>query len=227
MKKDIGIFIQEIRKNKGLTQKELAEKIGISDKTISKWENGNSIPDTSMLLPLCNVLEITVNELLSCELITPENYSLKAEKIILELVKENENTKKRDAKSNIIGIVVVCIALFLFGVSNKGISFIVHLDYFMDVPSFIQIVILEVGVVFICKARDKKNILYVLNKTILPVGAMLSTASGIYGLYGYTDLYSLGPILWVIVTHLLYAFITKCVVEILLIKTQLEDILLK
>lgn len=227
MKKDIGIFIQEIRKNKGLTQKELAEKIGISDKTISKWENGNSIPDTSMLLPLCNVLEITVNELLSCELITPENYSLKAEETILELVKENENTKKRDAKSNIIGIVVVCIALFLFGVSNKGISFIVHLDYFMDVPSFIQIVILEVGVVFICKARDKKNILYVLNKTILPVGAMLSTASGIYGLYGYTDLYSLGPILWVIVTHLLYAFITKCVVEILLIKMQLVDTLLK
>lgn len=224
MKNDIGVFIQKVRKNKGFTQKELAEKIGVSDKTISKWENGNSIPDTSMLLPLCNELEITVNELLSCEIIAPENYPLKAEETILALVKENENSKKNDDKSNIIGIVVVFIALFILGVTHAGISFIVHLDYFLNVLSIIEIVILEVGIVFICKAKEKKTILHVLNKTILPVGAILSMASGIYGMYDYNDLYSLGPILWGIVTPLLYTFIAKCVVEILLIKEQLGEV---
>ena len=78
MTNDIGKFIQEIRKEKGLTQKELAELIGVSDKTISKWENGNSSPDTSMLMSLSEALEITVNELFSADKISPENYSIKA-----------------------------------------------------------------------------------------------------------------------------------------------------
>ena len=87
MTNDIGKFIQEIRKEKGLTQKELAELIGVSDKTISKWENGNSSPDTSMLMSLSEALEITVNELLSAEKISPENYSMKAEETIMTLMK--------------------------------------------------------------------------------------------------------------------------------------------
>ena len=63
----IGEFIQRSRKEKGWTQKELAEQIGVSDKTISKWENGNSVPDTGILTSLCEVLEISVNELISGE----------------------------------------------------------------------------------------------------------------------------------------------------------------
>ena len=92
----IGEFIQILRKEKGLTQKELAEIIGLSDKTISKWENGNSLPDTSMLLPLCKALDVSVNELLSCERIPPEDYSMKAEENIMALLQENQNNKKSD-----------------------------------------------------------------------------------------------------------------------------------
>ncbi len=63
----IGKFIAEERKSKEFTQRELADKLGISDKTISKWERGNGFPEISLLLPLCKELEITVNELLSGE----------------------------------------------------------------------------------------------------------------------------------------------------------------
>ena len=76
---NIGEFIQQSRKAKGFTQKDLGDRIGVSDKTISKWENGNSIPDTSILNELCATLDINVNELLSGEKLTPEIYSMKAE----------------------------------------------------------------------------------------------------------------------------------------------------
>ena len=72
----IGSFIQLSRKEKGLTQKDLAEQIGVSDKTISKWENGNSVPDTAILNSLCEALDISVNELLSGEKLPVENYSM-------------------------------------------------------------------------------------------------------------------------------------------------------
>ena len=70
----IGQFIQSTRKEKGLTQKQLAEQINVSDKTISKWENGFSTPDTTILLDLCNVLDISVNELVSGKKISPDEY---------------------------------------------------------------------------------------------------------------------------------------------------------
>ena len=89
----IGKFILEIRKQKGLPQKELAEKIGVSDKTISKWECGNSIPDTTYLESLCNSLDISVNELLSGQCLSDESYSEKAEENIMALMKENESNK--------------------------------------------------------------------------------------------------------------------------------------
>lgn len=77
----IGTFIAVLRKEKGLTQKELAEQIGISDKTVSKWETGNGMPDIAYLSPLCEVLDINVNELLSGEKLPSEEYLGKAEKI--------------------------------------------------------------------------------------------------------------------------------------------------
>ena len=75
----IGKFISEERKRKKYTQKELAEILGISDKTISKWERGNGFPEVSLLLPLCNELEISVNELLSGERLEEVDYKKKAE----------------------------------------------------------------------------------------------------------------------------------------------------
>ena len=71
----IGKFIAECRKEQNYTQAVLAEKLGITDRAISKWENGNSVPDTEILLSLCSALDISINELLSGEKLPPEDYS--------------------------------------------------------------------------------------------------------------------------------------------------------
>lgn len=91
----VGSFIAQIRKEEGMTQKELAGAIGVSDKTISKWECGNGMPELSMLIPLCELLKINVNELLSGERLSHDNYSRKAEENIMSLMQEKEENKKQ------------------------------------------------------------------------------------------------------------------------------------
>lgn len=91
----IGKFIQEQRKKNNLTQAELAEKLNITDRAISKWENGRSMPDSSIMLDLCKELKITVNELLSGETIDKNNYNEIAEKKLLEMARKEENQNKK------------------------------------------------------------------------------------------------------------------------------------
>ena len=115
----IGRFIAEERKKKGYTQKQLAEKLNISDKTISKWECGNGFPEVSLLLPLCGELGITVNDLLSGELVSGEDYQKKAEDNMVEMIKEREANKKQFVLTLILGgvslvsfltlLIVVCV----------------------------------------------------------------------------------------------------------------------
>ena len=90
----IGKFIADCRKKKKLTQMQLAEKLGITDKAISKWERGVAMPDTSIMLELCDILGISVNELLSGEKINMENNDQKNEQLLLEMTKELENKNK-------------------------------------------------------------------------------------------------------------------------------------
>ena len=90
----IGKFIAECRKNANLTQMQLSEKLGITDKAISKWERGISMPDTSIMLELCDILGISVNELLSGEKIQMENNDKKNEQLLLEMAKELEKKNK-------------------------------------------------------------------------------------------------------------------------------------
>ena len=90
----IGKFIAECRKNANLTQMQLSEKLGITDKAISKWERGISMPDTSIMLELCDILGISVNELLSGEKIQMENNDKKNEQLLLEMAKELEKKSK-------------------------------------------------------------------------------------------------------------------------------------
>ena len=91
----IGRFLAQERKRKGYTQKQLSEKLGISDKTVSKWECGNGFPEVSLLLPLCGELDITVNELLSGERVCEEDYRRKAEENMVNLVKEAQESRKK------------------------------------------------------------------------------------------------------------------------------------
>ena len=84
--KKIGAFIAARRKDNGLTQSRLAEALGITDKAVSKWETGKSMPDLSLFCPLCDLLHITLNELLSGEFISDENLKEKSNQILLEVV---------------------------------------------------------------------------------------------------------------------------------------------
>ena len=101
----IGKFISDERKAKGYTQKQLSELLGISDKTISKWERGNGFPEASLLLPLCNELEITVNELLTGERISQLNYKKKAEENMVNMIREKEENKQKILLTTIIGVI--------------------------------------------------------------------------------------------------------------------------
>ena len=91
----IGKFIAERRKNKNLTQAELAEKLNITDRAISKWETGKGMPDSSIMLDLCKELEISVNELLSGEMIEMKDYDKKTEELLLEMAKTEEKQNKK------------------------------------------------------------------------------------------------------------------------------------
>ncbi len=90
----IGRFIAECRKQNNLTQMQLAEKLGITDKAISKWERGIAMPDSSIMLELCDILGISVNELLSGEKINMENNNQKNEQLLLDMAKELEKKNK-------------------------------------------------------------------------------------------------------------------------------------
>ena len=91
----IGKFIAEQRKKNGLTQMQLAEKLNITDRAISKWETGKSLPDSSIMLELCQILNISVNDLLSGEVVTMDNYNKELERNLLEIVKQKEESDKR------------------------------------------------------------------------------------------------------------------------------------
>ena len=90
----IGRFIADCRKKANLTQMQLAEKLGITDKAVSKWERGIAMPDSSIMLELCNILCISVNELLSGEKISMENRNQKNEQLLLDMAKEAERKNK-------------------------------------------------------------------------------------------------------------------------------------
>ena len=91
----IGKFIADCRKKKSITQEELAEKLNITDRAVSKWERGLSLPDAGKMIDLCNILEINVNELLNGERIDMKDYEKKNEELLLELAKQDELKNKK------------------------------------------------------------------------------------------------------------------------------------
>ncbi len=102
--KKIGSFIAACRKENGLTQAALGEKLGITDRAVSKWENGRSLPDPSIMLELCELLHINVNELLTGERLNMEDYNEMAEKNLMELARQEElNNKKLLSLEYVIG----------------------------------------------------------------------------------------------------------------------------
>jgi len=114
----IGKFIAAERKRKGCTQRQLGELLGITDKTISKWETGKGFPEVSLLLPLCEELEITVNELLAGERVSEEEYQRKAEETMVNLVKEAQESRKKFLLSLAVAVLTVLAAAPLMVISD-------------------------------------------------------------------------------------------------------------
>ena len=108
----IGSFIANKRKEKGLTQLQLAEKLNITDRAVSKWENGRSLPDSAIMLELCEILGITVNDLLYGEVISMENYNKEMEKNLLEMIKQKEEADRRLLSLEIV-VGVICVVIML------------------------------------------------------------------------------------------------------------------
>ncbi|MBQ6997615.1 MAG: helix-turn-helix transcriptional regulator [Oscillospiraceae bacterium] len=110
----IGKFIARCRKKEKLTQMQLAEKLGITDRAVSKWERGLTMPDSSIMLELCGILKITVNDLLSGEVVIMNNYNEEMEKNLLDMVRQKEQADKRLLRAEVfIGFTSVAI-LFAF-----------------------------------------------------------------------------------------------------------------
>ena len=112
----IGKFIAGCRKNVNLTQMQLAEKLNITDRAVSKWETGKAMPDSSLMLELCDVLKISVNDLLCGEVVTVDNYNKELENNLLEMINQKEQADKRLLSLEIfIGITVtVCLFVLVF-----------------------------------------------------------------------------------------------------------------
>lgn len=211
----IGTFIAVLRKEKGLTQKELAEQIGISDKTVSKWETGNGMPDIAYLSPLCEVLDINVNELLSGEKLPSEEYLGKAEENMKHLMQENQNNKNAGRWQGMAGIALLAVAVFLaFGLSQAKIG------WYVDCPSLILMVCICVACVFFSGCRTKYEVVHFLRKIVLPVGLLVMAIMVPVVIYMLSDPSAIEPGIAVMVLTLLYASAAYLVLYI--IETRME-----
>lgn len=200
----IGSFIQLCRKEKGMTQKDLADRIGVSDKTISKWENGNSVPDTEILTSLCQSLDISVNELLSGEKLPVENYPVKAEENMMNLLKENEDNRKNSTIQLVVGIVLGILTIILLLGITGGVG--LHaLVWFMDLPSLLGIILICAAVVLCSGVRGKKEVFRVVQKAVIPAGVFMALTAGVVILASLDNIEYLGPNLAVAFLSLTYA----------------------
>lgn len=129
----IGKFISKCRKDKKLTQEQLASELGISDRAVSKWERGLNLPDASLMIELCNILGISVNELLTGEIIEKKDYMEKAEENLVKIKElEESSNKKLLMMENVIGF--TCSLTFMI------IIFIVSFTKIDLIPTIILIV---------------------------------------------------------------------------------------
>lgn len=137
--KIISNFIKSQRKEKGLTQVELATKLSVSEKTISKWECGYGFPDTTLILPLCKELDITANELLSGKKLSSEEYQTEAEKNLLTLKKQQEQDHKfLLTLENVLGYL-----------SSITFIILVFVASFANLSTWVRILLIVIGFIHI------------------------------------------------------------------------------
>lgn len=147
----IGKFIAGRRKTVGLTQMQLAEKLGITDRAVSKWETGKAMPDSMLMLDLCAILKISVNDLLNGEVIQMDEMKEKSEQLLLELTKQKEEAdKKLLALEILIGIFSIII---LLGITLAA-SFVQMEDWLRIVLIVTGFLIAMVGIFYALKIEQ-------------------------------------------------------------------------
>ncbi len=134
----IGKFISTCRKEKGLTQTQLAEKLNITNRAVSKWETGKSVPDAAIMLDLCEILDVSVNELLSGERIAMENYQKKAVKLAIP----------------VFGLLL----LVKYGIGSRTRSFIDPLFYALVINAVLVPLYFELNRLYAENAECEENI---------------------------------------------------------------------
>ena len=205
----IGRFIMQLRKEKGCTQKQLADEIGVSDKAVSKWETGRGAPDTGMLLPICNALGVTVSELLAGERFSAAEVSAKADDTIISLLTENEKRDRVGIIKAIIGYVLVLAVLVVAGVSSQNVS------WYFDVSSLVYIVVICAAGVLISGGKSRQSILRLLRRIVVPVGIVISLWAIIATFGSLSDTVTFGRNLHASLMAILYAVVAYIVLVIL------------
>ncbi len=222
-----GKFIAEMRKSKNLTQKQLAEKLNISDKAVSKWECGKSMPDNALLLNLCDALDINVNELLSGEKLSKDDYHGKAEENMMNLINESNKKATTSTPTLVLSFIGLFIAFYSTIAMMNG-----SIYWFIDMVSLMQIIIFTVIIMIlsgsvkdffysykICygKSTDisheqvvRSYAAFKLTFISILLSGGISTligAVGVIGLLANKDYSNLGPNLAVASLTVLYALI--------------------
>ena len=242
----IGQFIAESRRELGMTQREVAEQIGVTDKTISKWETGNRLPDASLLMDLCRVLKVDVNELLKGERFCPENYGKNAADNLVDLVGEI-NGIKQEKKGRYIGTFLGVASLVLgIGAVLLLSPGVVGLWAYLDIPTLVVFVgilclVLAAAGCFhdfifawkICifprqkSEKEQKTAVWALSfacTVILIVGSIISLAGivSVCRYWGWTG--SLGPSLAQTILSLLYTALLELIHVMALYKLKKEEL---
>ena len=137
----IGKFIAQRRKKANLTQMQLAEKLNITDRAVSKWETGKALPDSSIMLQLCDILQISVNDLLCGEVVTMERYHKELESNLLEAMRQKEQADKR----------LLSLEMFVGAVAVFDLLAAVFLAAYMPMANWLRVVLIVVGFV-VCMA---------------------------------------------------------------------------
>lgn len=161
----IGRFIAECRKSKQMTQSELSEKLGVTDRSVSNWENGKNMPDLSLFKPLCEILDITINELLSGEKLRKDKYQEKFEENIVNTI--DYSTNKINKYSWLMSLILIIFGLFI---SISAIMIFPSESSWGSIYSVLGIIVFMIGISRITKKiKWYRRLLFI---SIIFIGAM-------------------------------------------------------
>lgn len=167
----IGKFIADCRKNKKITQSELAEQLGVTDRSVSNWENGKNMPDLSLFKPLCEILGITINELLSGEKLNKDEYQEKFEENIVNTI--DYSTKRITKYSQVISLILIIFGLFI---SISAIMIFKSESSWGSIYSIFGIIIFMIGISRITSPlKWSKRLLLIVTIFIVAMTVLLYT----------------------------------------------------